>query len=140
MYTFSAKSREHLLNARGGLRSVMNLALGRGVIDFAIIESIRDQGEQNRLYALDRSKVQWPDSKQNVRDPDELCRALDAVPFVDGKVSWNHLHCCVLAGVILSAASAVGVRVRWGGDWNMNGEPITDQEFQDLVHYEEVEK
>jgi len=30
------------------------------------------------------------------------------------------------------------VDLRWGGNWDMDGEPITDQDFQDLVHFEEV--
>jgi hypothetical protein len=30
----------------------------------------------------------------------------------------------------------VGVMIRWGGNWDMDGEPITDQDFQDLVHFE----
>jgi len=37
---------------------------------------------------------------------------------------------------MLAAAALAKVKIRWGGNWDMDGEPVTDQEFQDLVHYE----
>ena len=48
------------------------------------------------------------------------------------------MHCCVLAGIILTCAVKRGIKIRWGGNWDMDSEPITDQDFQDLVHYERV--
>jgi len=38
----------------------------------------------------------------------------------------------------LSVGKMLEVDLRWGGNWDMDGEPITDQDFQDLVHFEEV--
>jgi peptidoglycan L-alanyl-D-glutamate endopeptidase CwlK len=33
----------------------------------------------------------------------------------------------------------LGVKLRWGGNWDRDGEPVTDQDFQDLVHFELAE-
>ena len=78
--------------------------------------------------------MKWPDGKHN-KMPSE---AVDVVPYINGKASWDKLHCCVLAGIVLACAVRLGESVRWGGNWDMDGEPITDQDFQDLVHFELV--
>jgi len=41
----------------------------------------------------------------------------------------------MLAGVMLNAAQEMGIRVRWGGDWDGDGS-TKDQTFHDLGHYE----
>jgi hypothetical protein len=65
---------------------------------------------------------------------------MDLVPIINGKASWNKLHCCILAGMVQAAAIEItGKKLRWGGNWDMDHEPITDQDFQDLVHFEEVD-
>ena len=102
-------------------------------MDFAVTCSFRGEIEQNALYP-EKTKVQWPNSKHN-KWPAE---AMDLVPYVGGKISWNKFHCCVLAGIVLATAKNLGIKLRWGGNWDMDDEPITDQDFQDLVHFEEV--
>jgi len=113
---------------------ILREALAYGVIDFSVICTYRNKADQEKAYSEKKSKVRWPDSKHN-KWP---AQAADCVPYVNGKISWNKLHCCVLAGVILAAAARLGKNIRWGGDWDQDGVPITDQDFQDLVHYEEM--
>lgn len=116
------------------LQWVLREALALEIIDFSVACTYRNEEDQNRAYREGKSRVRWPNGKHN-RNPSE---AVDAVPYINGKMSWNKLHCCVLAGVILAVAKKLGVRVRWGGNWDMDSEPITDQDFQDLTHFEEV--
>jgi hypothetical protein len=63
-------------------------------------------------------------------------RAIDLVPYRDGKMQWNDREGFIhLAGIMLAFAEAEGVRLRWGGDWNM------DDDFGDgwdLPHFEEL--
>jgi len=113
---------------------ILREALAYGVIDFSVICTYRNKADQEKAYSEKKSKVRWPDSKHN-KWP---AQAADCVPYVNGKISWNKLHCCVLAGVILAAAARLGKNIRWGGDWDQDGVAITDQDFQDLVHYEEM--
>ena len=134
VYQFGERSLINLDSAHYGLQCIIREALSMGLIDFAIIEGHRNKGRQNRLYKLGRSRLQWPESKHN-KTPSE---AVDAAPYVNGKISWQKEHCIFLAGIILTCAKKWGIPLRWGGNWDMDGEPVTDQDFQDLVHYEVV--
>ena len=133
-YKFGKNSLTKLFTADTELQVAMFAALTTEIMDFAIIEGYRDETTQNNYCAEDKSKVKYPNGKHN-KIPSE---AVDVVPFINGVPSWNKLHCCILAGVILACASKLNIAIRWGGNWDMDGEPITDQEFQDLVHFEIV--
>ncbi len=39
-------------------------------------------------------------------------------------------------GYVLGTADCMGVRLRWGGDWD-DDRDVHDQDFDDLVHFEE---
>ena len=138
-FRFGKRSRKALVTCHHLLQYVFKTALATGLIDIAIIEGRRDKARQNRLYAIGKSKLQWPKSKHNVLVSHAPSMAVDAAPYVNGKVSWNKDHCIFLAGVVLATAKRLKVPVRWGGNWDMDGEPVTDQDFQDLVHYELVD-
>jgi len=135
-FKFGAASRQHLAQIDPDLAAVAELALAWGIIDFSIYESVRAKAEQDRLYVLGRTKVRWPNSKHNVPRPGAKAQAFDAAPYINGTISWDAQHCVFLAGIMLAAATVLHVPLRWGGNWDMDGEPITDQTFDDLVHYE----
>jgi peptidoglycan LD-endopeptidase CwlK len=132
IYNFGKKSKKKLSQASNDLQNAARLALEWGVMDFAVIEGHRGSAEQKRLYVIGKSRVLYPDSKHNKKPSD----ALDIVPVINGKISWKRVHCIHLAGIIIAAGRCLGTRIRWGGNWDLDGEPITDQDFQDLVHYE----
>ena len=135
-FNFGKISRANLATIHPDLQIIMDDALATGIMDFSIIEGYRDKAKQNRYFNMDppRSRVTWPNGKHNKIPSD----AVDAAPYINGKSSWNKLHCCVLAGIILACAAKRGIKLRWGGNWDMDSEPITDQNFQDLVHYEKA--
>jgi len=135
-YYFGTQSLSTLQEVHSQLQAVAQKALDMGIIDFTAYEGRRTKTEQNRAYALGRSKLQWPDSKHNVEKSGELSLAVDIVPYVNGGESWHEGHCILLAGVVLAAASSLGINIIWGGNWDDDGEPITDQKFNDLVHFE----
>ncbi len=60
-------------------------------------------------------------------------------PYLNGGVSWDSRHCLYFAGLVMGIAKQMDIEIRWGGDWDRDNEPVTDQEFQDLVHFEFVE-
>jgi peptidoglycan L-alanyl-D-glutamate endopeptidase CwlK len=134
---WSQSSLEMLNNLDKDLRRVLDRALGYGILDLKIVETLRTRERQDALFAANRSKVRWPYSKHNVTPAKPLAEAVDVVPCISPKgVSWDPRHCLVMAGIILAAAKEEGVRVRWDGNWDEDFEPITDQDFQDLVHFE----
>jgi peptidoglycan L-alanyl-D-glutamate endopeptidase CwlK len=137
-YSYGRTSSGVLITVSFNLQSVFDEALAMGLIDITAIEGRRVKTRQNRLFILKKSKVQWPDSKHNVLNPEDLAHAVDAAPYVNGKASDVWYHCIYLAGVIQACGEKLGIPIRWGGNWDMDGEPITDQDFQDLWHYEEV--
>jgi len=136
-YKFGTNSELNLSECTFSLQRIAKEVLAMGIIDFAIIEGSRSDEKQHEYFTTGKSKLDagHPKAKHN-RKPSE---AFDAVPVINGKISWRKEHCCVLAGVILAVSRKHGVNIRWGGNWDQDGEPITDQDFQDLVHYEETE-
>lgn len=118
---------------------VFDLVLARG-IDHALIEGERSEADQNRHFAAGRSQKQFPDSKHNVTEEQRVAgwksRAVHALPY---PVQWTgpdareRFH--FFAGLVIATGLEVGVRVRWGGDWNENFD-IRDNGFDDLAHYE----
>lgn len=135
-YSFGKNSKMKIAEINEKLQDVVRLALEWGVMDFAVIECIRSKELQTQYFNTGKSKLTWPHSKHNVLNPGDLSSAFDAAPVVNGKISWNLKHCIHLAGIIISAGRCLGIRIRWGGNWDMDGEPVTDQDFQDLIHYE----
>jgi len=137
MYKFGEKSKAKLATADRRLSYIFEKALESGLIDISILEGARGEEEQNELCQSGKSKCKWPESKHNCKKG-AFSQAVDAAPYVNGKVSFDHRHCCFLAGIILGTAKQFGYEIRWGGNWDMDGEPVTDQDFQDLLHYEIV--
>lgn len=133
-YKFGTASEQNLSECSFDLQYIAREALAYGIMDFAVIEGYRTDEKQHEYFLAKKSKLDAGHPKARHNQKPSL--AFDAAPFVNGKISWNKLHCCVLAGIILAAAKKLGYDLRWGGNWDQDDEPITDQYFQDLVHYE----
>ena len=107
------------------------------VADISLICGHRGQVEQNAAYYAvpQRSKVQWPNGKHNQFPSKAVDFQPYPMPDSEHKL-WASL--AYVAGRIIQMAAADGVEIRWGGDWNSNGD-LTDQNFDDLFHLEIVE-
>lgn len=132
MYKFGKVSEDRLASVHTDLVRVVRKALAYGLLDISVVQGRRSKEDQDRAFKEGKSKLKYPQSKHN-SDPSD---AVDIAPFINGKISWNTQHCLVLAGIVLAAASELGIKVRWGGNWDRDGEPVTDQTFNDLVHFE----
>ena len=139
-YSFGKRSTQIKDTISLNLELVFDEALETDLIDIVLIEGRRDRARQDKFFygVPQRSKLPWPKSKHNVLNPEDFAHAVDAAPYVNGKASDNFYHCCFLAGVILAIGARLHIPIRWGGNWDKDGEPITDQTFQDLWHYEEI--
>lgn len=66
---------------------------------------------------------------------------MDLIPYpgtVNGVNVWNDKQrFSVLAGLIMAAAAEEGVKIRWGGDWDGDGNNA-DSSFHDMPHFELV--
>ena len=45
--------------------------------------------------------------------------AVDLVPIVNGKVSWDWRYFYAIAEAVQAAANELGINVRWGGCWEV---------------------
>jgi peptidoglycan L-alanyl-D-glutamate endopeptidase CwlK len=106
------------------------------VADISLTSGYRTPDEQNELFEIGASTVRWPDSKHN-KIPS---KAVDLQPFPYPKYEpklWGALG--YLAGRAHAIAQEEGFSIRWGGDWNRNGD-LTDQKFDDLFHLELIDE
>ena len=101
--------------------------------DNAILEGRRDKAAQDEAYRRGHSKLQWPDSKHNVEEEDELSEAVDVAPYPIDWTDRERFH--YFAGYVKGVAAELAISIRWGGDWN-NDTEVRDNTFDDLVHFE----
>jgi peptidoglycan L-alanyl-D-glutamate endopeptidase CwlK len=102
------------------------------VADISLITGFRGQTEQNGMYLSGNSKLPWPRSKHNKKPS----LAVDYQPYPMPQRTeklWASL--AYIAGHMIRIGMEEGVALRWGGDWNGDGD-LTDQKFDDLFHVE----
>lgn len=133
MNVWGRKSKKVLATLDPRLQVVMNELLL--LVDVSLISGYRDREEQTILFENGLSKARYPDSKHN-RKP-SLAVDLQPAPYPKSeKELWAALG--LIAGLAICIAASHGWRLRWGGDWNMNGS-VVDNGFDDLFHLEMVE-
>lgn len=138
-FKFGTTSGERLDTCDPKLQRAMHYAMSLQLMDFTILEGHRSQARQLELLAKGATKVAV---SKHQHSPSA---AIDIAPYPVRWGSINSAHRVKeignfyrLAGIVLAGAKEMGIPLRWGGDWNMNGD-IYDQEFDDLVHFELVE-
>lgn len=105
------------------------------VADISILDGYRGAYRQNKAFREGNSKVQYPNGKHN-RKPSQ---AVDICPHPrpkDERKLWAALG--YIAGRAAEIGKRRGLTVRWGGDWDGDGD-LTDQSFDDLFHIEVTE-
>ncbi len=131
MPSFSEKSLARLTTCDSRLLRVFQQVVDD--FDCTIIEGHRNEERQNRMVDEGKSQVRWPDGKHNTKPS----LAVDVCPY---PVVWDDRERQTLfAGYVLATAKAMGIDLRWGGDWNRDTE-VRDNSFDDLVHFEIVGK
>ncbi len=131
MPAFSAQSVSRLASCDSRLRAVADEAIL--TFDFSVVCGHRDKAEQERAVKFGFSKVHFPESKHNSYPS----KAMDLIPWPTGYKDVEKMK--DLAKHVLLIAEQQGVKLRWGGDWNMNGR-TDDEKFIDLPHFEIVER
>ena len=115
------------------LIKVLYMAIERTPIDFGIawMGGLRTPEEQNDLFEKGNSQK---DGYTNL-SKHQSGNAIDLNVFVDGKFVENNEMTCIVAGVMFACAEALGVNIRWGLDWDSDGD-IRDTGFRDIYHFE----
>lgn len=152
MSSFSRRSLEALHSCDDRLIRVANAAIG-GHIDFAIIQGHRSKEEQARLVREGKSKTL---ESKHTHSPS---LAFDFAPYIAGiglltghddnlaglctryhikpeeAKAFVREQYTLVAGLLIGAGQALGVKLRWGGDWDCDGDLI-ENIFDDLGHVE----
>ena len=108
-YKFSERSLSRLKGLNPDLKKVMLRAIEVSKIDFIITEGKRTLARQKKLVAEGKS--------QTMRSNHLTGNAVDTVPLVQGKVSWDLDDFFPVAKAVQTAAMELGVTIRWGASW-----------------------
>lgn len=129
MPKFSERSLSHLSTCHPDIQRILNAVIL--FFDFTVLVGHRDKEAQNEAFATGRSGKQYPNSKHNALPS----IAVDIAPW---PIDWkDRERFTYLAGHIKQAANELGLKVRWGGDWDQDTQ-VNDNNFDDLVHFEIV--
>ena len=145
MHYFSETSKERLATCHVDLQTLMNEAIKFCPIDFGISEGHRSVERQQELFkqippvtSIDGINTL---SKHNYKPS----KAVDIYAWVNGKLSYNMQYMAFVGGYIMALADRlylsgeIAHKIRWGGNWDGDGEIITDQTLVDLPHFEIME-
>lgn len=103
-------SEANLVGVDSGLVEVVRRAILITDIDFSVHDGLRTLEEQKKLVASGASRTL--DSLHLVG------KAVDLVPYVNGKLRWEMALCNEVARAVREAAGQVGVRLIWGRVWD----------------------
>lgn len=106
-------------------------------MDITIVCGYRNNVEQLEAYRIGKSKVKPGCGKHN----HQPALAVDAVPALAPRF-WRkgkdlpEKEYRDFAYIVMLEAQALGLKIRWGGDWDGNGVYTNNQTFNDFAHYE----
>jgi len=127
MPRYSKKSKGRLKSCDKRLQDVFNEVIKH--VDCSILEGHRSKERQNKLYDEGRTKVKYPNGRHN----SSPSKAVDVTPY---PVDWEDRERQTLfAGFVIGIARGMGIRLRWGGDWDMDFQ-VMDNRFDDFPHFE----
>ena len=127
MPRFGTRSKQRLATCDERLQKVFNEVIK--YVDCSVLEGHRSQERQDKLYDEGKTKLKFPNGRHNM-DPSN---AVDVTPY---PVDWKDRERQTLfAGFVLGIARSMGVRLRWGGDWDMDFQ-VLDNRFDDFPHFE----
>jgi peptidoglycan L-alanyl-D-glutamate endopeptidase CwlK len=109
-------------------------------VDFSVTEGHRGTFAQQAAFDAGLSRAKPGQSKHNLLPAE----AVHLIPYpmpepaskdVPGSVEREWREYAYFAGAVNLCASMLGIKLRWGGDWNDNWRTV-DNRFNDLQHHE----
>lgn len=101
-------------------------------MDVTVVCGHRSKEEQNKAVNEGKSSLRYPKSKHN-SDPS---LAVDIAPYIRKKgVQWGVAEVSHMQGRIAEIAEYLNIPLRWGGDWDGDGDS-SEHKLRDYVHIE----
>lgn len=132
MFVLSKASRDTMKGVHPDLVKVVERAIQLTTVDFKVGEGVRTVARQKTLVAEGKSKTM---NSRHIPGKDGLGKAVDLWVLKNGKVVWDVPSYVELSKYVLQAAKELNIPIRWGGDWNGNGN-WKEEKFFDGPHYE----
>lgn len=115
-FALGPKSQTELTGVHPQLVAVVQRAIQITLVDFAVHDGLRTAAEQDELVRRGASKTM--NSKHRIQ-ADGYGHAVDLVPVINGKLRWEWPPIYSIATAVRIAAREQGVRLRWGGVWDV---------------------
>lgn len=136
-FSLGAQSRARLKGVHPQLVRVVERAIELTTVDFMVLEGVRTPQRQRELYAQGRTRpgpvVTWTLTSNHFVKADGFGHAVDLCPW---PVDWTDLKKFdAISRAMFAAADELGVRIRWGADWDRDGKPRERGEG-DSPHFE----
>ena len=138
-YKLSARSLSRLEGVHPDLVRIVKRAIEITRQDFSVLEGVRTPERQAELFAQGRSKpgqiVTWTMTSNHFKQADGYGHAVDLVPY---PLDWSDLRAFdAIAMAMFDAADELGLKIRWGADWDQDGN-IREKGESDSPHFELV--
>jgi peptidoglycan L-alanyl-D-glutamate endopeptidase CwlK len=137
-FQFSKLSKSKLIGIHPKLVEVLEDVMKLQIMDFSVTEGLRTKERQEELFRTGKTKTM---NSMHIIQEDGYGHAVDLYPSpldmakVKAGNAQEISRFGVLAGVIKAVAKQKGIKVRWGGDWDNDGETL-DHAFFDAMHME----
>ncbi len=139
---FGDRSKKNLDTCHSDLQLIASEAIKVTTIDFGVSEGHRSIERQNKLFKEGKSKIDGINKKGKHNYNPSL--AFDIYIYIRGKgsLAYDERHLCFIGGLLTAIAKRlysegkISHILRWGANWDGDGELIYDQSFQDLPHFE----
>ena len=126
MPQFGKDSLKKLQSCHPDLQKLFNEVIKH--YDCTILEGQRSNEDQLKAFSAGKSKI-----KSGGKHNQTPSLAVDVAPC---PVDWNDKNKFYhFAGRVLGIAQMLGIKIRWGGDWNGDNN-LKNQTFFDLPHFE----
>lgn len=127
MPSFGTASKRSRAQLHPKLREIVDEAIKE--IDFKILDAVRGRAAQEKAFKQGNTKAHFGQSAHNYVPA--IAMDLFPAPYDwDSTASFDKL-----SKVIMRIAKEKGIPLRWGGDWNMDGNKTTSDNW-DKPHYE----
>lgn len=156
-FTFGKRSEEQLSTMHPDLQLIFREALRYSQVDFGITEGHRSPTRQFELFKQGRiqdANGKWVVVGKVLTTIDGFekkgkhnllpSQAGDIYIHVPGRqdLAYNEVHLATVAGAVICTArrlkdeGKISTDIRWGADWDSDGQLLYDQRFDDMPHFE----
>lgn len=111
-FSLGAKSLAKLNGVDNRLTAVVKLAIQLTEQDFSVNCGLRTLAEQKALL---KSGATTTLNSRHITG-----HAVDLVPFINGKLRWEWPPAYKIATAVRKAAKEQGLKLRWGGNWDVD--------------------